>query len=679
MSARRRVWVHFGMLAVTAAFVAAAWTFRPEPMTLPAEFLAARKPVSAEYVEDARCASCHSEIADRFARSGMGRAFNTWKDAEPVEDRTEGPGPVLTLGDLHYQVVIDRGRMFQREFRIVDGKEVELNRREAVYVLGSGTKGRGYLASQNGYLVAMPISWYTGRDAWDFSPGYREHNARFGRPIRGECMDCHNAQVGVLVGASNGYIEPLPTGIGCQRCHGPGAAHVDFQERGDDGLDPMPKIKTLDPRRQIDVCLQCHLLSDDAVRRDGCEWTRPGDRLADCRADYFVVPKAAAFDAVGHGPRSMASKCYTASGGKMTCTVCHDPHAPARGVPRDAYNRRCDECHQQVQCKRPLPASESPRRGDCVSCHMPSKRADDIPHTSSTEHWIHVPGRKLGAPFPPPKTPAAPIAAWTAGTSPVADAIAALRHSINHRPREDVKSATATLVALLERSKAAEGSPWLDAARGYMYQGDLPNVKDAVGRTLAVDPKNLIALELYAFTLGQSGDFNGQAAALETALREHPWYNLGDAALLDALSRSRGEQRAFELYERYLRFHPPTVESLLLLGDMKRRVKAPSREAVAFYEKAKAADGARPEPHLALARLAMAEQSYLAAARHAKAASDRSPGDAAAPALESACLAMAGDRAAAKQAAERALALDPSNADARRVLHELETSERRKR
>src|SRR5262245_4638302 len=171
MSLRRRIWTHVLMASVAAAFVAVAWTTRPKPLPLPAEFLASKSPIPAEFVDDARCAECHAEVAAKFTGSGMGRAFNTWKDAEPIEDRTEGGSAVLTLGDLHYQVVIDRGRMFQREFRIVDGKELELNRREAVYVLGSGAKGRGYIASENGYLTAMPLSWYSNRKAWDFSPG----------------------------------------------------------------------------------------------------------------------------------------------------------------------------------------------------------------------------------------------------------------------------------------------------------------------------------------------------------------------------------------------------------------------------------------------------------------------------------------------------------------------------
>jgi tetratricopeptide (TPR) repeat protein len=667
------------MVGVVAAFVAAAWMTRPYQAPLPAAFVAAKKSVPPEYADDAKCVSCHSDVAEKFAHSGMGRAFNTWKSAEPIEDRTEGAGPVLTLGDLHYQVVIDAGRMFQREFRIVDGVEVELNRREAAYVLGSGTKGRGYLASEDGYLTALPISWYSSRKAWDFSPGYRQNNPRFSRPIVAGCMACHNATFGVLEGSINGYVEPLPMGLGCQRCHGPGAAHVAFQERGEHGVDPMPNIAKLDPGRQMDVCLQCHLLSDDRIGRGDCAGFKPGDRLADCRVDYFDVNSGGTFDAVGHGPRTMASKCYKASGGKLTCIRCHDPHRPAHEVSRTDYNQRCNECHETVLCKRPVKPMENPREGDCVSCHMPMRKADDIPHTGSTEHWIHIPGRPLAAAFPPPKDPAATMAAWTAGSKPIEDAAAELRASLRDGTSKKLRPATERLEALLKATKTPTGAHWLDTARGFDALGDTAKARDALDRSLEVAPNDVEALDFYARFLGATGDFAGKAKVLERILKENPWYNVADVDLLDALARTGAEARAFDLYDRYLQFHPPSVEALLLLGDMKRRMKAPNSETAAYYRKAAAADGARSEPHLSLARLAMSEKSYTAAAIHAHAAALRNPRDPKAWSFDAVCQAHAGNRSDAKVAAEKAIALDPANAEARGVLKRLETIELGKR
>jgi tetratricopeptide (TPR) repeat protein len=669
---RRRVWTHVGMAAIAGAFVLGAWWTRPTPIPLPSEFVASKQPVPAEYVDDARCAECHPEVAAKFATSGMGRAFNTWKDAEPIEDRTEGIGPTLSLGDLHYQVVIDRGRMFQREFRIVDGREIELNRREAIYVLGSGTKGRGYLAAVNGYLTAMPLSWYSSRKAWDFSPGYRAHNYRFDRRITRGCMSCHNAVVGFLPGTLNGYVEPLPAGLGCQRCHGPSAGHVAFHENSQGGRDPMVRITRLEPRLQNDVCLQCHLLGETSLARGDCGAFRPGDRIADCRADYFKVRDASAFEAVGHGPRSMASKCYTASGGKMTCVVCHDPHLPAAGVSRAVYNQRCNDCHQSVLCKRTLNANETARQGDCVSCHMPTRKADDIPHASSTDHLIHVPGRPLSAPIAIPKDPQAKMVAWALDPTPIENAVAESRHASAHGSLEELDAAQRKLEGLLRASQGRHADAWLALTRGYVDMGDFVKAKDAGARAVTADPDSTAAVEVYAFAMGRMGEFAAQAEALERVLQKKPWFNTSDANLMEALARSRGEFRAFELYDRYVQFHPPSVEALLQLGEMKRRTNAPTREAAAFLQKARSADGARAEPHMALSRLALSEENHTAAVLHAEAASLRAPHNPAAHALLAACHAITGNREAARAAAQKTLSLEPNNAAAGEVLRELD-------
>lgn len=673
MIARRRIWTHLFMAGVASAFVAATWFTRPTPVPLPPEFLASKSPIPAEFVDDARCADCHSDVAAKFAKSGMGRAFDAWKDAEPIEDRTEGGGPVLTLDDLHYQVVIERGRMFQREFRIVDGKEIELNRREAVYVLGSGTKGRGYLASVNGYLTALPLSWYSNRKAWDFSPGYRQFNVRFDRVIQRGCMACHNSTVGTLPGTVNGYLEPLPAGIGCQRCHGPGAEHVAFHERSASGTDPMTRISKLEPRLQNDICLQCHLLTDETFFRGDCGSFKPGRRLSDCRADFFSVKDAEVFDAVGHGPRNMASKCYTASGGKMTCILCHDPHSPASGVPRSFYNQRCSDCHQQVVCKRMVKPSESPKQGDCVSCHMPTKKADDIPHALATDHWIQVPGRKLGAPLPPPKDPAVPMAAWSERTTPIDFGVAAVRHALKSGTAEQRLQASQKLESLLTASSDPNAAAWFEVAKGYLFSGAAAKAKPALQRSLAGKPNDPTSLELLGIIQGRLGDTAGQAELLEQVLKSNPWANLSGADLVGALTRSGGERRAFELYDRYLQFHPPNPDLLMMLGDLKRRLKAPNRKAAEFYTKAARADGARADPHLALARLAKAESRFAAAAIHAKDAADRAPRDASIQAFVAECQSLAGNAAAAHSAAEKALALDPNNTEARNILRGIES------
>ena len=86
----------------------------------------------------------------------------------------------------------------------------------------------------------MPFGWYAEKGGfWGMNPGYdRPDYAGSVRPIFYECMFCHNGYPKVPEGANRDtaqatYLQPLPEGIDCQRCHGPGQSHVDKASQGD--------------------------------------------------------------------------------------------------------------------------------------------------------------------------------------------------------------------------------------------------------------------------------------------------------------------------------------------------------------------------------------------------------------------------------------------------------------
>ena len=52
-------------------------------------------------------------------------------------------------------------------------------------------RGHSYLFADDGYLFQSPISWYSGRHVLDLSPGYRDRNSHFDRPVDANCLFCH--------------------------------------------------------------------------------------------------------------------------------------------------------------------------------------------------------------------------------------------------------------------------------------------------------------------------------------------------------------------------------------------------------------------------------------------------------------------------------------------------------
>ena len=59
------------------------------------------------------------------------------------------------------------------------------------------------------------------------------------------------------------YSMPLPEGIDCQRCHGPGGDHVRAAQspksKPEDFRNAIVNPARLPAARQMEVCMQCHL------------------------------------------------------------------------------------------------------------------------------------------------------------------------------------------------------------------------------------------------------------------------------------------------------------------------------------------------------------------------------------------------------------------------------------
>jgi Flp pilus assembly protein TadD len=216
----------------------------------------------------------------------------------------------------------------------------------------------------------------------------------FRRKIEKECFNCHNAYAASASEANSPDLflpGNIPEGIDCQRCHGPGAQHVRNPRAG------IVNPARLSSERQLEICFQCHLKSTtlrlpSTIRRfDRGYFYRPGEPLEDYVLHFDRGPGSGDKFEIAHSAyRLLKSTCFVKSKGALVCTSCHSPH----GVQPD-YARVCLDCHRTG-----LPASHVQSR-DCVTCHMPQRRTDDVVHAIMTDHYIqrNKPARDLLAPL----------------------------------------------------------------------------------------------------------------------------------------------------------------------------------------------------------------------------------------------------------------------------------------
>ncbi len=638
-----------------ATLFAGHWAFDSAVDRLPVTLATARGRVPPEFADEKSCAECHQAVCSAHGASSMGKDWSSWSAGTPAENRAPGRHAAIPSGDVFYQVEMIDGRHFQREYRVdSDGKEVLLNRHEAKWIVGSGHLGRSYLREENGYLFQLPVSWYGQKGLWDLSPGYRPGNhARFGRPILAECVACHSGVHAPRPGSSFAFDALPERGIGCQRCHGPSAGHVAYQRHGTSAADPMTKLSALPPARQQDICLQCHAVADQKVWRDGRDpWSfRPGDALSDHRLDFFA-PKDE-FGSTAHAPRSMASKCFVASGGKMTCVHCHDPHRPQSELTHAHYNAKCDSCHQQTPCGRTLAKTETARGGDCVACHMPRRPDALIPHTGATEHHIRKPNA------PAPKAPAnAALQALTGQPSPGDRAEAEVRwllkKSVGGPPLEN---AVQRLAGFAEREPAGANAK-LAVGRALISLEVFEVAAKFLAAASATDPELVEAARLHAECLARMGKDRAAEAEFKALHRRWPWESEGDGSYLKLLAKRQAWPEILDFQRRLGRWHPkwsgaPETYHTAALST--------GRDIPEAYAAAVAADGAWADPHVMMALNAAEKNDAAGAAKYAAAALRANPKSGPAHAAQALAHVLAGKRPEARAEADAALRLAPEH------------------
>ncbi|MFM7149747.1 MAG: tetratricopeptide repeat protein, partial [Gemmataceae bacterium] len=288
--------------------------------------------------------------------------------------------------------------------QIDDGKPTWKVSHEVQYVIGSGTRGYSYFTELDGYVFQSPISWFTQKKIWDLSPGFKQVPIP-GRSIHVACLQCHANRVK----ERTEYFQRFEPGvfdglaIGCERCHGPGQKHVEFQESGalvaSDFDHSIVNPARLNWPLRENVCEQCHLSGEDRILRRGRGWFdyRPGMPLEDFLAIFVKNPALAGeHKAVSHVEQMRKSKCFQGSqdANKMGCITCHDPHQKLDAESADThYRNRCLKCHQEESCSLPMAERRRKSPGDaCATCHMP-KADSNIAHTALTEHGIIRPGK----------------------------------------------------------------------------------------------------------------------------------------------------------------------------------------------------------------------------------------------------------------------------------------------
>ncbi|MEE8170582.1 MAG: multiheme c-type cytochrome, partial [Phycisphaerae bacterium] len=332
----------------------------------------------ARYAGSATCRACHE------------RQYQEWRTsnhalAERMPDPALDEPAFAARGTIrHGSVTSDARRRGGGGYELVTQGRDGLVRPFAIErVLGHSPLRQYLVEAAGGRYQVTELAYDPHRSEWfdvfgeeDRKPHEWGHWTNRGMTWNSMCADCHNTNLHKNYDAATDsyHTTKAEMGVGCEACHGPSAAHVDWQrksaadvarQRDDPMLSDYRRLNQ--PALLVDACGSCH-----SRRSELREAFTPGEPFLDS-----FMPALPDHDETWYADGQVHEEDYVYASFLMsrmyaegvTCLDCHRPHG--LGL-LSSGNELCLRCH----AGKIDPAAHSLHDpggagGQCVNCHMP--------------------------------------------------------------------------------------------------------------------------------------------------------------------------------------------------------------------------------------------------------------------------------------------------------------------
>ena len=310
------------------------------------------------YVGSETCKSCH--LAE----------YNGWKNSRMANillDPREHPEAVV--GDFSHPDAV-------RAFTLDD----------VAFTYGGRFKQR-YFTKRGDDYYPLPAQWDVAKKKWRpyhveagtdwWVPYYGPAN--FDRPTGPTCDGCHSVNYDVRT------KKVTEWNVGCEKCHGPGSAHVAHATRTN-----IVNPDTLDFVRANDVCIQCHSQGrpkQNPIEGKYYDWPvgfTAGERLADYWELEETKPGVTNFfqfaDLTSHKNRMQGNDFVQSNmyHRQIRCFDCHQVHSSAVSNLPVSGNGLCLGCHTKQNpaglrgtVSEHTHHAATSKGSQCTACHMP--------------------------------------------------------------------------------------------------------------------------------------------------------------------------------------------------------------------------------------------------------------------------------------------------------------------
>jgi len=352
-----------------------------EKKPLPSNVLALSSTVQFDaFSGTEKCMSCHKDLYQSHLATAHFRTSAPASEKTILGSFQQGTNEFVF--SEHTRVRMEKRDSGFYQVAYVDGAEKVARRFDIV--VGSGAKGQTSIYWHDGHLYQLPITYFSPAREWSNSPGF-PMKATFNRAVTVRCLECHTSFVQSTAGVG-GQPDSFDSsrivyGVSCEKCHGPGARHVDYHQSHPEEKTAQFIVNTgrLSRQQQLDLCALCH--------GGRLEKTTPSFTFiaGDTLSNYFKVdstsPDPNEIDLHGNQYGLLrASKCFRNSQA-LTCSSCHDSHKNERGQ-EAVFSQRCRQCHggaHATAASCPMKARIGASiNSNCIDCHMPAKPSKAI-------------------------------------------------------------------------------------------------------------------------------------------------------------------------------------------------------------------------------------------------------------------------------------------------------------
>ncbi|HTD98989.1 MAG TPA: cytochrome c3 family protein [Mucilaginibacter sp.] len=331
------------------------------------------------YAGSAACVSCHKGLYDSYLHTAHFKASRPASESTIDGSFAKGANE-FNFGD-HMKVVMSKTDSGYYQTSYINGKKDQSQRFDISF---GGVKGQSYAYWLGNELFQLPISYVNNSDKWVNSPGYEPNRIAFERVIGTRCMDCHASyakevppELPIYDDAIGFEKKSLIYSVDCERCHGPAAQHVKFQQ-DNPGIKKAKYItsyQSLTRYEKINMCAICHSGASTHMLKPTFSF-KPGDTIS-----HYMVPVSNVKPDYNHidvhGDQKdllISSKCFISS--SMDCSTCHNTHVNEKNN-LALYTNRCIACHTSSAAdhkanKLTEPLSAGVLKNNCLSCHMPT-------------------------------------------------------------------------------------------------------------------------------------------------------------------------------------------------------------------------------------------------------------------------------------------------------------------